>query len=97
VSATRRLCQARLRQAGQQYVAEAGRSTPTVHDALHSGQLDFTPAWIASVLARARRMRRQCLARHTDEQNYGWQPHPPLACRPFLTAEQVATERRDTR
>ncbi len=64
-----RLCQARLRQAGEQYVAETGRSTPTVQDVPHSGQLDVTPAWTASVLARARRIRRQCRDRHTDEQN----------------------------
>jgi hypothetical protein len=69
VSATRRLCQARLRQAGEQYVAEAGCPTPTVHDAPHSGQLDVTPAWTASVLTRARRIRRQCRDRQTDEQN----------------------------
>jgi hypothetical protein len=68
-SAARRLCQARLRQAGEQYVAEAGRSTPTVHDAPHSGHLDVTPAFTASVLAPARRIRRQCRDRHTDEQN----------------------------
>lgn len=69
MSAARRLCQARLRQEAEQYVAEAGWSTPTVHDAPHSGQLDVTPAWTASVLTRARRIRRQCRDRHTDEQN----------------------------
>ncbi|MFG3662392.1 hypothetical protein [Streptomyces sp. NPDC047706] len=31
--------------------------------------MDFTPAWTASVRARARRIRRQCRDRHTDEQN----------------------------
>lgn len=65
----RRLCQARLRQVGEQYVAETGRSTPTVQAVPHSGQLDVTPAFTASVLARARRICRQCLDRHSDEQN----------------------------
>ncbi|MDQ0945812.1 hypothetical protein [Streptomyces sp. V1I1] len=36
---------------------------------LHSGQLDVAPAWTASVLALARRIRRQCRDRHADEQN----------------------------
>ncbi|MCC2280886.1 hypothetical protein LKL35_36805 [Streptomyces sp. ET3-23] len=58
-----------MRQAGEQCVAETGRSTPTVQDVPHSGQLDIAPAWTASVLARARRIRRQCRERHADEQN----------------------------
>ncbi|MFJ3310853.1 hypothetical protein ACIPSA_49560 [Streptomyces sp. NPDC086549] len=58
-----------MRQAGEQYVAEAGRSTPTVHDVPQSGQLAVIPACTASVLARARRIRRQCLDRQADEQN----------------------------
>ncbi|MFI5681575.1 hypothetical protein [Streptomyces cellulosae] len=68
-STARRLCQARLRQAGEQYVAGAGRSTPTVQDAPHSGHLDVTPTWTTSVLARARLIRRQCRDRQVDEQN----------------------------
>ncbi|MGW2787394.1 hypothetical protein ACWC3X_40375 [Streptomyces populi] len=31
--------------------------------------MDTTPARTASVLARARRIRRQCCDRHADEQN----------------------------
>ncbi|MFE2584532.1 hypothetical protein [Streptomyces sp. NPDC059378] len=54
-----------MRQRGEQYVAEAGCSTPTVHDTPHSGQ----PAVTASALAFARRIRRQLLERHTAEQN----------------------------
>ncbi|MEU8849032.1 hypothetical protein AB0C70_22905 [Streptomyces sp. NPDC048564] len=55
-----------MRQAGeQQYVAEAGRSTPTVQDIPHSGQLAVTLAFTAS--ARARRIPRQCRERHADE------------------------------
>ncbi|MCX4537944.1 hypothetical protein OHA79_46805 (plasmid) [Streptomyces sp. NBC_00841] len=54
---------------GEQYVAETGRSTPTVQDVPHSGQLDVTLAFTASVLARARRIRRQCRERQADEQN----------------------------
>lgn len=65
----RRLCQARLRQAGEQYVAETGRSTPTVQDVPQSGQLAVTPAFTASVLTRARRIRRQCRDRQAVEQN----------------------------
>lgn len=65
----RRLCQARLRQRGEQYIAETGRSTPTVQDVPHSGQLAVTPAFTASVLARARRIRRQYRERHAVEQN----------------------------
>jgi hypothetical protein len=58
-----------LRQPGEQYVAETGRSTPTVQDVPHSGQLDITPAFTASVLTRARRIRRQCRDRQAVEQN----------------------------
>ncbi|MET9735756.1 hypothetical protein ABZZ79_35565 [Streptomyces sp. NPDC006458] len=58
-----------MRQAGEQYVAEEARSTPTVQDAPHSGHLDVQPAATASVLAFARRIRRQCRDRHTEEQN----------------------------
>ncbi|GGW71252.1 hypothetical protein GCM10010381_64930 [Streptomyces xantholiticus] len=65
----RRLCQARLRQRGEQEIAETGCSTPTVQDTLHSRQLDINPAWTASVLARVRRIRRQCRDRQADEQN----------------------------
>uniref|UniRef100_UPI002F9091FF hypothetical protein n=1 Tax=Streptomyces sp. NBC_01562 TaxID=2975879 RepID=UPI002F9091FF len=69
-----------MRQAGEQYVAESGRSTLTIQDAPHSGQLAFT----ASVLARARRIRRQCRERHVDEQKtavtfadgISGEPHP---------------------
>ncbi|MFI1488703.1 hypothetical protein [Streptomyces sp. NPDC020747] len=50
-------------------MAETGRSTPIVQDRPHSGQLAGTPALTASVLARARRIRRQCRDRHADEQN----------------------------
>ncbi|MFJ1536166.1 hypothetical protein ACIOFV_49040 [Streptomyces mirabilis] len=65
----RRVCQARLRQAGEQYTAETRRSTPAIHDAPHWGQATVTSACTAWVLARARRIRRQCLERHADEQN----------------------------
>ncbi|GGZ40592.1 hypothetical protein GCM10010344_01410 [Streptomyces bluensis] len=65
----RRLCQDRLRQRGEQYVAETRRSTPIVHDAPHSGQQAVAPTFTASVLACARRIRRQCRDRHADEQN----------------------------
>jgi hypothetical protein len=58
-----------LRQQGEQYTAETGCSTPTIQDIPHSGQLDVTPAVTASVLTRARRIRRQCRDRHADEQN----------------------------
>ncbi|MFD0501750.1 hypothetical protein ACFQ0G_00240 [Streptomyces chiangmaiensis] len=58
-----------MRQRGEQYVAEAGCSTPTVQDVPHSGQTDVWLAFTASVLAFARRIRRQCRDRHTDEQN----------------------------
>jgi hypothetical protein len=58
-----------LRQAGEQYVAEAGRSTPTVQAAPYSGQKDVRPAFTASVFARARRIRRQYHDRHAAEQN----------------------------
>lgn len=54
----RRVCQARLRQAGEQCTAETGRSTPAVHDAPHWGQTTLTSACTAWVLARARRIRR---------------------------------------
>ncbi|MFD7283741.1 hypothetical protein ACFV80_43820 [Streptomyces sp. NPDC059862] len=53
----------------EQYTAETGRSTPAVHDAPHWGQEAVTSACTAWVLARARRIRRQCLERHADEQN----------------------------
>jgi hypothetical protein len=56
------------KQAGEQYVAETGRSTPTVQDAPHSGQLAVRPAFTASILTRARRIRRQCRERQADEQ-----------------------------
>ncbi|MCX4452329.1 hypothetical protein OOK58_09410 [Streptomyces sp. NBC_01728] len=58
-----------MRQRGEQYLAEAGRSTPTVQNVPHSGQLDVTLTFIASVLARVRRIRRQCRDRQADEQN----------------------------
>ncbi|CAM5529666.1 hypothetical protein SAURM35S_02239 [Streptomyces aurantiogriseus] len=62
-------CQDRLRQWGEQYRAEAGRSKPTVQLAPHSGQSAVRAAWTASVLALARRSCCQCCERHTDEQN----------------------------
>ncbi|MEU7650354.1 hypothetical protein [Streptomyces huasconensis] len=65
----RRLCQARLRQRGEQYTAETERSTPTVQRAPHCGQLATMPFFTASVLARVRRIRRQCRERQADEQN----------------------------
>lgn len=40
-----------------------------VHDAPHSGQMDVPPAFTASVVALARRIRRQCRDRQADEQN----------------------------
>ncbi|MEU6540140.1 hypothetical protein [Streptomyces sp. NPDC047000] len=39
---------------------------PTVHDVPHSGRLDVTPAFTASALALARRIRRQCRDLHAD-------------------------------
>ncbi|MEU3920104.1 hypothetical protein [Streptomyces sp. NPDC029004] len=65
----RRRCQARLRQRGEQYLAEAGWSTPTVQPVPHSGQFAVPASWTASVLALVRRSLRQCRARQTDEQN----------------------------
>ncbi|MGP8298185.1 hypothetical protein ACTPOK_09590 [Streptomyces inhibens] len=44
-------------------------STPTVQDTPRSGRPDITPAWTSSVLARARRIQRQCRERQADEQN----------------------------
>lgn len=64
-----RLCQARGRRRGEQYVAETGRLTPTVQDIPHSAQVDAWLAWTASVLARVLRICRQCRDRHADEQN----------------------------
>jgi hypothetical protein len=58
-----------LRQRGEQYTAETGCSTPVLQAIPHSGHLDVSPAVTASVLARARRIRRQCRDRHADEQN----------------------------
>jgi hypothetical protein len=43
----RRACQARLRQAGEQYTAETRRSTPTVHATPHCGHETVTPAFTA--------------------------------------------------
>ncbi|WP_329375266.1 hypothetical protein [Streptomyces sp. NBC_01483] len=58
-----------MRHRGEQYVAEAGCSTPTVQLVPHSGQSAVLPAWIASVRARVRRSRRHCRERQADEQN----------------------------
>ncbi|WP_406131346.1 hypothetical protein [Streptomyces sp. NBC_00989] len=74
-----------MRQAGEQYTAETRRSTSTVHTAPHRGHEAVTPAFTASVLDRARRIRRQCLERHAAEQNtavaftvgISGPPHPP--------------------
>jgi hypothetical protein len=103
-SCVRRLCQARLRQPGEQYVAEAGRSTPTVHDAPHSGQLDVRPAWTAPALARARRIRRQCRDRHADEQNtavafaagISGPPHPRHSRGPVSSSTTTTSRSRGT-
>jgi hypothetical protein len=104
-SLARRLCQARLRQPGEQYTAEAGRSTPTVHDAPHSGQLDVTPAWTASVLVCARRIRRQCRDdRQADEQNtavtitegISGPPHPRHNCGPASSSVTTTSRSRGT-
>lgn len=100
----RRLCQARLRQRGEQYVAEAGRSTPTVQDAPHSGQLAVTPTWTASVLPRARRIRRQCRDRHADEHHtavafaagISGPPHPRHNRGPMSSSTTTTSRRRGT-
>ncbi|MFD4630174.1 hypothetical protein ACFVYR_20295 [Streptomyces sp. NPDC058284] len=80
LDSVRRLYQARLRQRGEQYTAETGRSTPTVQLTPHCGQFATMPFFTASVLARVRRIRRQCRERQTDEQNtadgINGSPHP---------------------
>ncbi len=64
-----RACQARLRQAEEQYTTETRRSTPTVHATPHCGHEAVTPAFTASVRTFARRIRRQCLERQAASQN----------------------------
>ncbi|MFB0620237.1 hypothetical protein [Streptomyces sp. AGS-58] len=101
----RRVCQARLRQAGEQYTAETGRSTPAVHDAPHWGQATVTSACTARVLAWARRIRRQCLEPHADEQNtaiafaagISGPPHPRHSRGPESSAATTTSLSRGTR
>ncbi|MFF2127771.1 hypothetical protein ACFVW1_20650 [Streptomyces olivochromogenes] len=59
-----------MRQRGEQYRAEAGRSTPTVQLTSHPAQFAVRAAWTSSVLALVRRSRRQCRERQADEQNF---------------------------
>lgn len=98
----RRLCQARLRQRGEQYVAEAGRSTPTVHACPHCGHSALRPACTASVRARIRRPSRQLRERHFDEQNtavafafgINGSPHPRHNRGPAATSTDATSRSR---